>query len=598
MDWSLRLDRAKLTGPAGKPGTLRLVGALAAVVASVYFAPPARAADRVYWGNCTGNKISFANVDGSGGGGDLDTTGTTPDCPWGLAIDAAAGRLYWVNNNDNRISFANLDGSGGGDFNTGGATVNGPYGVAIDPVHGKLYWANNDNDTISFANLDGSGGGNFNTSGATVDGPIGVTVDAATGRLYWTNASVDKISFANLDGSGGGGDLDTTGATPNDPEGAAIDPTAGRIYWANQNASGTISFAKLSGGGGGQLNTSGATANDPDGVAIDPAARRIYWANLAGNKISFANLDGSGGGDLPTTGATVSGSVFPALLEVPSGAGAPAVTGGSVPGSVLSCSRGSWAADLLGSLLYRGPQTFAYQWSRNGADIAGATASSYTASAVGDYRCRVRATNDAGTTSQTSLVHSVAPPPPPLSELFPGLKICMADALASCQGFGVATGKTTTITKRGSLSDWTLGNPAANTAATIRKPAKARDCNVQLNLSLKEKTYARFYRKLKRKLFNDKKPKAPKLAAKKKKRSHLLILARKQATLSADGTLTTHLKLRKKARKLLKAAFKKRKKRKFKATLKVYAACNGLDGLATGKRTIKLKLKLPAKKKK
>ena len=76
-----------------------------------------------------------------------------------------------------------------------------------------------------------------------------------------------------------------------------------------------------------------------------------------------------------------------------------------------------------------------------------------------------------------------------------------------------------------------------------------------------------------------------------------MILAKKRLVISADGTLTTHLKLRKKARKLLKAAFKHRKKGKFKAKLQVYAACNGLDGLASCKRTIKLKLKLPAKKK-
>ena len=132
--------------------------------------------------------------------------------------------------------------------------------------------------------------------------------------------------------------------------------------------------------------------------------------------------------------------------------------------------------------------------------------------------------------------------------------------------------------------------------ATITKPPKARNCTVDLNLSLKEKTFARFYRKLKRKLFNDKKPRAPTLA-RKKKRTHVLILARKRLVLSADDSLTTHLKLRKKARKLLKAAFKHRKKRKFKAKLAIYAACNGLDGLATGKRTIKLKLKLPKKKK-
>ena len=233
----------------------------------------------------------------------------------------------------------------------------------------------------------------------------------AADRVYWANFTGDKISFANLDGSGGGGDLSTSGATASSPIGVAIDRAAGRIWWANVGGGGKISFANLDGsGGGGDLSTSGATLSGPEGVAIDPAAGRIYWANVGGGgKISFANLDGSGGGDLSTSGATASGPTFPALLRAPSGAGAPAITGASAPGSALSCSQGSWAPDLLGSFLYRAPRSFAYQWSKDGADVAGATANSFTASVPGDYRCRVTAQNHAGSTSQTSAPHAVSP---------------------------------------------------------------------------------------------------------------------------------------------------------------------------------------------
>src|SRR5205823_294515 len=125
----------------------------------------------------------------------------------------------------------------------------------------------------------------------------------------------------------------------------------------------------------------------------DPVARRVYWANAGTNgtnAISFANLDDGGGGYLNVTST---GELFPALLKLPAAAGAPAVTGG---GSVLSCSRGTWSPDLVGSFLYRAPHSFAYRWSVNGADISGASASTYTASAPGDYRCRVTASNPAG----------------------------------------------------------------------------------------------------------------------------------------------------------------------------------------------------------
>ena len=198
----------------------------------------------------------------------------------------------------------------------------------------------------------------------------------AANAVYWDNSNANTISFANLDGSGGG-DLTTTGATVSDPTGVALDPAAGLVYWADQSAN-KISFANVDGSGGGDLTTTGATVRDPTGVALDPAAGRVYWANETANKVSFANLDGSGGGDLVTTGATANGPGYPALLDAPSRTGAPAVSGGSTIGSQLSCSQGSWAADLVAAFLYRAPAGFAYQWNLDRADIAGAIGSSIT----------------------------------------------------------------------------------------------------------------------------------------------------------------------------------------------------------------------------
>jgi hypothetical protein len=87
---------------------------------------------------------------------------------------AAAGRVYWANYGGNKISYAKLDGGGGGDLTTSGATVNDPAGAAIDPVSRRMYWANLVGDRISFARLDASGGGELNTNGAAVSSPIGV----------------------------------------------------------------------------------------------------------------------------------------------------------------------------------------------------------------------------------------------------------------------------------------------------------------------------------------------------------------------------------------------------------------------------------------
>ena len=108
--------------------------AAAALVGAACFAPPALGADRIYWTNSAA--ISFTRLDGSGGA-DLATTGATLNGPYGVGLDPAAGRVYWVNASGNKVSFANLDGSGaGGDLNTTGATVNNPIGVAVDHLGG------------------------------------------------------------------------------------------------------------------------------------------------------------------------------------------------------------------------------------------------------------------------------------------------------------------------------------------------------------------------------------------------------------------------------------------------------------------------------
>jgi hypothetical protein len=42
-----------------------------------------------------------------------------------VAFDPAAGRIYWANVVDNKISFANLNASGGGDLATGRRNAKG-----------------------------------------------------------------------------------------------------------------------------------------------------------------------------------------------------------------------------------------------------------------------------------------------------------------------------------------------------------------------------------------------------------------------------------------------------------------------------------------
>jgi hypothetical protein len=389
-------------------------------------APAAHGSDRIYWSNFDIEKISWANLDGSGGG-DLNTGAATMDGPMGIAIDPAAGRIYWANwgydsnyvaGGGTTISWANLDGSGGGDLDTGNATVKGPHGLAIDPAAGRVYWANygllsqgGSGTKISYANTDGSGGGDLNTGAATVSGPRGVAVDPAAGRIYWANYGDGfgtTISYANLNGSGGG-DLMTVGATVEGPEGVALDPAANKIFWGNYGTPGhgdTIAYANLDGSGDAHdLSTAPITPHRVHGVAIDKARGKIYWANYesGGGSISSANLNGTGGGaNLVTTGASMNGPEMPALLEVPKATKPPVASVNPVLSSSLKCTHGGWAPDSIEALLYRAAHDFSYQWTLNGRPIPGATSSSTRVNASGEYRCRVTAHNAAGSRTQTS----------------------------------------------------------------------------------------------------------------------------------------------------------------------------------------------------
>jgi DNA-binding beta-propeller fold protein YncE len=400
-----RIARSRQAPRRGRPAAL--IGALCVCVLGAALVPGAAVgADSVYWSTPISSTILFANLDGSSSApNEFVPKGATVANPEGLAIDPAAGRIYWANTGRSDISFANLDGSGWTELQTGMATVAAPAGIAIDPAVGTVYWANGAGP-VSLAKVDGSGGMNLPTGSATLKEARGVAIDPAAGRIYWVSAGANTISVAGLDGKGGQ-DLPISGATVNFPVGIAVDHGAGRIYWANAGAN-TISSANLDGSAAKDLTISGATVANPEGLAIDPAAGRIYWANAASaGNISFANLDGSGGGVVAGTGGDH--PKFPVLLRSPRPTEAPAIAGGSEIGSLLSCSNGAWAPDEVGSFLYQAPQGFAFQWSRNGRTIPGATRSSTKATAPGDYRCLVTARNFAGSRTQASAPHQVPP---------------------------------------------------------------------------------------------------------------------------------------------------------------------------------------------
>ena len=261
------------------------------------------------------------------------------------------GKIYWGNWSVNKISFANLDGSGGGDLNTPARTVNNPNGLALDPVTSTIYWANYAGNSISYARLDGSGGGDLHpTRHAGV--PVGVAIDPSARKIYWANWRGNKISFANLDGSGGG-DLNIIGTTVNEPWGVTVDP-APKVFWGNFQTD-ALDFANLQRTGGAILPTPGAPRAGPMPGVIDhdtarstgrtgTAVQRRHVRQRGWERRRRDALHESGRASRHADGA-----------QVAERNRLPAVRHQSQTPTTLSCSQGGWGGDLPGERLYRAP---------------------------------------------------------------------------------------------------------------------------------------------------------------------------------------------------------------------------------------------------
>jgi len=163
---------ARIDGSAG--GQINIAGATAESIYRLAIDPVGK---RIYWGNNPSgtSSISYANLDNTGAA-NLDIAGASaPETVTGLSVDPVAGRVYWLDEESERISYANLNGGGGGDISLTGAPFDEPYGLALDPSIGRFYWGNygqeeETGNAIGFANLAGGFGG-ITPLTAPVDGP-------------------------------------------------------------------------------------------------------------------------------------------------------------------------------------------------------------------------------------------------------------------------------------------------------------------------------------------------------------------------------------------------------------------------------------------
>ena len=358
-------------------GLLIVLGLLAA-------ASPGRRGPGLLRRNST---ISYANLDGSGGGdlqhrrrdgrlaeGDRDRPGGGPDL------------LGQRRTSPRTISCANLDGSGGGDLPITGrrrSTTRRALPSTQPPAGSTGRTTRRPaSEAIAYANLDGSGGGYLPTTGS--DGRRTRAGSRSTpprgGSTGRTKAG--SISYASLDGSGGG-DINTSGASIGGRYlgGVAIDPSDRRIFWAARTRESLVRTADLlrrrSTAAAAATWRRGRDVEYPEGVAIDPATGRAYWANTGGlqrQRLDLLRLARRQrrGGNLNLAGATTTpGIAYPALLKAPLGTGAPKLAAQiALRPRFLTCDEGTWAGDMPQAQLYRAPHSFSYQWLKDGQPIA------------------------------------------------------------------------------------------------------------------------------------------------------------------------------------------------------------------------------------
>ena len=111
-----------------------------------------------------------------------------------------------------------------------------------------------------------------------------------------------------------------------------------------------------------------------------------------------------------TAGVPVAEPPPPPVGVAPTNTVLPQITGTMTAGSTLTCSTGTWADS---------PDTFAFQWRRNGTPVAGATASTYLLGVPDqgtNIDCVVTATNAFGSATATAPAVSIPVPAPTYAE--------------------------------------------------------------------------------------------------------------------------------------------------------------------------------------
>jgi hypothetical protein len=134
------------------------------------------------------------------------------------------------------------------------------------------------------------------------------------------------------------------------------------------------------------------------GITIEkpPAALLIGPAQTPFTNDILHVVDKGKAGGLGTTAMSNAVTALQGTVLPPTNTTAPAVSGTGTVGNVLTCTMGTWTL---------APSSYAYQWMRSGADIAGAVASTHTLVAADSGKniaCMVTASTAGGSAEAVS----------------------------------------------------------------------------------------------------------------------------------------------------------------------------------------------------
>ena len=363
------------------------------------------------------NSTIADNIATGGAGGDATSTGQggSGGSAFGAGVAYAAAPPSTLTLTGSTVASNAATGGAGGDVPGGEGGEGGEGdggGLNLDGQAATIL-----NTTITADTATAGAGGTGSTPGATYEGVGGGIYTAASVTL-----ASDTLAANGVAGGTGtqGGNLYTSATTPptvadtiiaagTDSNSAATANCAGTLTDDGHNLEDTTpSQCGFSGaradhvGGAPALGELASNGGPTQTLALGPASPALGTGGGCSDPTQPGNppLAVDQRGQPRAAGACDIGAF---QGQRPANTSLPAISNTPQPGQTLSCSQGAWTGD--------GALSFAYQWLRDGAQLAAATTAAHLVQAVDaghQLACRVTATGTYGSASATSAVVTVS----------------------------------------------------------------------------------------------------------------------------------------------------------------------------------------------